>query len=77
MDALRDKNVLITGAAGGIGRALAEVAIEAGAKVMLKKLGSLCSALCATSRRSKRASAATTAPSAPCAAEYSAGRRYD
>ena len=38
MDALRDKNVLITGAAGGIGRALAEVAIEAGAKVMLTDL---------------------------------------
>ena len=38
MDALRDKNVLITGAAGGIGRALAEVTIEAGAKVMLTDL---------------------------------------
>ena len=38
MDALRDKNVLITGAAGGIGRALAEVALDAGAKVTLTDL---------------------------------------
>ncbi len=38
MDALRDKNVLITGAAGGIGRALAEVAIGAGANVTLTDL---------------------------------------
>ena len=38
MDALRDRNVLITGAAGGIGRALAEVAIRAGADVMLTDL---------------------------------------
>lgn len=35
MSALRDKNVLITGAASGIGRALAVAALEAGARVTL------------------------------------------
>ena len=35
MSALRDKNVLITGAASGIGRALASAALEAGARATL------------------------------------------
>ncbi|MGB0622133.1 MAG: SDR family NAD(P)-dependent oxidoreductase [Myxococcota bacterium] len=38
MDELVDRNVLITGAAGGIGRALADVAIRAGANVTLTDL---------------------------------------
>lgn len=38
MDELVDRNVLITGAAGGIGRALADVAIRAGANVTLADL---------------------------------------
>lgn len=38
VDELVDRNVLITGAAGGIGRALADVAIRAGANVTLTDL---------------------------------------
>ncbi|WP_313716957.1 SDR family NAD(P)-dependent oxidoreductase, partial [Arsenicicoccus bolidensis] len=38
MEALRDKGVVVTGAAGGIGRAIAEACLAAGARVVVNDL---------------------------------------